>query len=402
MEAKITHAFSSFSVAKSPIATYELLNKDSVICTFKLLEKEQIGYEEPIEAVLQDVYESALLTEILQTSDFEKVFDDFVNSRRMCKGRQGMEKLMEIWNMKRLDTYLDISHGLSFIDTVWTRRAGEKTSWNDVDLYTHDFNEVIAHQAFTGQGLHGNHIKTTSPEFGTNGALPKCWHKSNGVIKLYKGGILDWKGPIEPLMEYYACQVAKIMGITYIDYQVEMFRGHLVSVCDIFTSEKYGYRQISDYLTNYGNAVVRTQQLYAQMNQLDALFDMLLFDSIIGNVDRHYGNFGFYIDNTTYKPIAAAPIFDNGMSLGGRVAAGANPTEEFIRAVNDHGSSCFGLFIPGARKTLSKRRADMIRPLLQFEFVEHPKYKLKYPSLQNMNALVQHQVREILKRSDNE
>lgn len=42
---------------------------------------------------------------------------------------------------------------------------------------------------------------------------------------------------------------------------------------------------------------------------------MFVFDAVIYNEDRHFGNFGLLRDNHTGKLIAPAPIFDNGLSL---------------------------------------------------------------------------------------
>jgi hypothetical protein len=43
----------------------------------------------------------------------------------------------------------------------------------------------------------------------------------------------------------------------------------------------------------------------------DNINDMLVFDALIYNTDRHYGNFGVLRDNSDGKIIAPAPIFDN-------------------------------------------------------------------------------------------
>jgi hypothetical protein len=42
---------------------------------------------------------------------------------------------------------------------------------------------------------------------------------------------------------------------------------------------------------------------------------MIVFDYIIENKDRHFGNFGFLIDNTTQELISFAPLFDQGYAL---------------------------------------------------------------------------------------
>ena len=39
---------------------------------------------------------------------------------------------------------------------------------------------------------------------------------------------------------------------------------------------------------------------------------MIVFDVLIANKDRHYGNFGFLVDNETNELLCPAPIFDSG------------------------------------------------------------------------------------------
>lgn len=48
---------------------------------------------------------------------------------------------------------------------------------------------------------------------------------------------------------------------------------------------------------------------------MEQLRSMLVFDALIYNEDRHFGNFGILRDNRSGKIIAPAPIFDNGLSL---------------------------------------------------------------------------------------
>lgn len=45
------------------------------------------------------------------------------------------------------------------------------------------------------------------------------------------------------------------------------------------------------------------------------LKDLIVFDGIIWNIDRHTNNIGFFIDNNTLDIIGFSPIFDNGCSF---------------------------------------------------------------------------------------
>ncbi|WP_163535351.1 hypothetical protein [Helicobacter suis] len=47
--------------------------------------------------------------------------------------------------------------------------------------------------------------------------------------------------------------------------------------------------------------------------------DLLLFDSLVFNTDRHLGNFGMFIDNQTNTLSTPVPIFDNGLAFLGQI-----------------------------------------------------------------------------------
>jgi len=49
--------------------------------------------------------------------------------------------------------------------------------------YLMNKNEKIAKTAFEG-GLHGRHLSTTSPEYGTDGSFAKCWIRLPYAVRL--------------------------------------------------------------------------------------------------------------------------------------------------------------------------------------------------------------------------
>ena len=42
---------------------------------------------------------------------------------------------------------------------------------------------------------------------------------------------------------------------------------------------------------------------------------MIVFDAVIGNTDRHLGNFGFLVQSGSNRLAGPAPLFDHGLSL---------------------------------------------------------------------------------------
>lgn len=108
--------------------------------------------------------------------------DTFIQNRRAPKHRENIAQLLQQSGCNTLRGFIDITHALSLIDTFWVRPIGSKLTWEQVSLYTHKFNEVIAKTAFEG-GLHGRKLSTTSTEYSTDGLFAKCWIRENEVFE---------------------------------------------------------------------------------------------------------------------------------------------------------------------------------------------------------------------------
>lgn len=97
---------------------------------------------------------------------------------------------------------------------------------------------------------------------------------------------------------------------------------------------------------------------------------MFVFDAVIYNEDRHFGNFGLLRDNHTGKLIASAPIFDNGLSLFAHSMPSDwqdMPTYAATRS-NPYGISYDAL----CRKVMGAEQRKQLRRLIGFRFTRHP------------------------------
>ena len=104
-----------------------------------------------------------------------------------------------------------------------------------------------------------------------------------------------------------------------------------------------------------------------------ALNDMIVFDAIICNVDRHFGNFGFIVDNKTNKIIAPAPLFDHGNSLFNMAGRDDLESEEKLNAYAETLLPCvYDDFIATAKEVLTPEHREGLRKLLDFKFKKHP------------------------------
>lgn len=145
---------------------YYLMNRNEKIAKFSI--DEMLG-----EPVIEEQY--------VTLPSWYGDLSAFIVNRRAPKHRENIEKLLEMSGCDTLQGFLDISHALSLIDTFWVKSVDSWLEWEDLSLYTHPFNDVIAKTAFEG-GLHGRHLSTTSPEYGTDGSFAKCWIREDGTI----------------------------------------------------------------------------------------------------------------------------------------------------------------------------------------------------------------------------
>ena len=293
-----------------------------------------------------------------------------------------------------------VSKGLSLNDCYWVVEEGFNGTFEKYNLYDNRFSQLLAMIAFTGYGSSVRTSLVSCPEFTTNGMLPKCWRRVNGTIRLYKGGTSGASNTgCEPYSEYYAAQIAETMGINSVSYNLSKWKGELCSVCDLFTNKAYSYLPIGRMVTAGGMEAVR--EYYGQLGgeYVEALNAMLVFDAVIFNTDRHFGNFGFMVDNKTNKIAASAPLFDHGNALFNY--AGRDDLETFA-ALEAYAATLmpctYDDFTGTAKKALTPELREGLRHLLDFKFKKHPRYNLPDKRLKLLEQFVQKQARVLLEK----
>ena len=242
----------------------------------------------------------------------------WLKRRTIPKNRAYVEQILGAYDLTVNDTkeILDLCKGLSLNDSYWVVPDGFAQTFDECNLYDHDFMEILSVIAYTGAPYSLKKI-TTSPEFTTNGMLRKAWrNKGEKGIWLYKGGTEDFANAgNEPFSEVMAYQIAKKMGLNAVPYELENWKGILTSKCKLFTNRYFSYVPAGWVVREGGIPACLTYYRELGPGFADQLCSMLVFDALIYNEDRHYGNFGLLRDNRTGKFVAPAPIFDNGISL---------------------------------------------------------------------------------------
>ena len=295
-------------------------------------------------------------------------------------------------HVNRPMSIVKVSKGLSLNDCYWVVEEGFDGTFEDYNLYDNRFSQILALIAFTGYGSSIRTSLASCPEFTTNGMLPKCWRRVDGKIKLYKGGTSGASNTgIEPYSEFYAAQVAKKLGINAVEYNLSTWKGELCSTCELFTSKEYSFLPVGRIVTSGGMKAVRAYYERLGSEYVEALNDMLVLDALICNTDRHFGNFGFLIDNKTNRIVAPAPLFDHGNSLFNFAGQDVLASDVAMKEYADTLLPCvYDDFIGTAREVLTPKHREGLRHLLDFKFEKHSRYNLPNKRLK----LIERQIRE--------
>ena len=359
-------------------ARYVLLNKDVVIAEFE------------VDSLFDDI---TIVKQFVKLPEWFGNLDSFIINRRAPKQRENIEELLRLSGCDTLQGFLDISHALSLVDTFWVKRIDSELAWKHVSLYTHPFNEVIAKTAFEG-GLHGRQLSTTSPEYGTDGSFAKCWIREGERIRMLKRGSSRARNAgLEPYSEFYASQLVRTFTDEFVTYGLRMHNRRICSVCDLFTSEDYGYLPYAavDPGSSTLKDVLRKMQEFGLEEKIKRMF---VIDAVILNEDRHKNNFGFIVDNRTQEIVGMAPLFDHNISL--LPYAEEDEFEYGGDYLRRKGPRIGDDWIKIAAMCLDAKTRKNLIQLSDFRFERHTKYNLPEWRLDALEKLIHTNIQKIL------
>lgn len=321
----------------------------------------------------------------------------WLEKRTIPRNRAYVSNFLARLGLNEKDTkgIIDICQGLSLNDCYWIVQENCKDKFADKNLYTNSFNTNIASIAFTGYGSYVRSSFRSSPEFTTNGMLAKSWRRIKGKVLLYKSGTEGFANSgLEPYSEYYASQVAKTMELHYVEYGLSKWKDKLCSTCELFTSLDKSFIPIGRLVKTGGIEAVRSYYQSLGENFYQEFIDMLVFDAVILNEDRHFGNFGLLIDNQTNKIIAPAPIFDNGLSL--LCYAMEDDFKNINNYIETRQPASYQDFIAYVKPLMNSRQKEKVRKLLDFHFKNQSKYRLSKNRLKQLEIVIQQRAVSLL------
>ena len=139
---------------------------------------------------------------------------------------------------------------------------------------------------------------------GTQGVAPKAWIREGNTFCLLKDG--DER---DVKAELLASRIARCFKAESVLYEPAQFEGVIVSKSRIITSEEESIvplEAVDVYCANHEldrDAFVLQKDAYSYHM-------MNLIDYLVGNTDRHWGNWGFLVDNRTNRLGKLHPLMD--------------------------------------------------------------------------------------------
>lgn len=198
---------------------------------------------------------------------------------------------------------------LSLMDVYWIRSKDDTKTFAEIGLYNHSLSDAFVDVSLKGKNLtleNAEFIKTQDQagDIGTPGVAPKAWIRKNGVFYLLKDG--DER---DVDAEILASKIIGCFDVSHVSYEESEFKGTKVSKCEIITSEESSIVS-SEYVDIYCQNHDINKMDFVLKKDAYSYYMMNVIDYLIGNVDRHWGNWGFTVDNKTNKLGKLYPLMD--------------------------------------------------------------------------------------------
>lgn len=199
-------------------------------------------------------------------------------------------------------------HCLSMTDVYWVRELHSTTTFKDINLYENNRSCSCAQISLCGK-QHAVEPIILARDLSTGGRYPKTWLYANDRFQLLKGGNDD-----DVSREILANQICRCFDVNQVLYEETIYDGKRVSMCDVITSLHYSIVSIARLETWLRQ---RNLDTYSYVLCLDRknYYMMNIIDYLVGNTDRHWGNWGVLVDNATNTPRRLHDLMDFNQSF---------------------------------------------------------------------------------------
>lgn len=191
----------------------------------------------------------------------------------------------------------------SLTDVFWVKKKGERITFREVNLYDNHLENTFIDIALRGKQYTVQN-ESLARDLATNGCFPKAWKRTGNGFQLLKDGGAD---AVE--RELLASRICRCFDVSQVCYEEDQFDGEKVTVSDNITSKEYSIVSMEAFEI-YSQNHNRDTKKYVLGIDRHNYYMMNIMDYLVGNTDRHWGNWGVLVDNSNNKPKCLHKLMD--------------------------------------------------------------------------------------------
>lgn len=191
----------------------------------------------------------------------------------------------------------------SLTDIFWVKLKKEKITFGEVNLYENHLDNTFIDIALKGRQYTVQN-ESLARDLSTNGCFPKAWQRMRDGFRLLKDG-----GQEAVERELLASQICRCFQVDQVFYERDYFDGEKVSVSSNITSKEYSIVSMESFEIYAANHDRDTKKYILALDRHN-YYMMNIVDYLIGNTDRHWGNWGVLIRNSNNKPVRLHDLMD--------------------------------------------------------------------------------------------
>ena len=259
---------------------------------------------------------------IIDTSNMENITADIINTnayalfdffsnRGLSINRENAKFILNQLGISQKNDFetknkmMLLCKGLSACDDYWIT-DNENEKWKDVNVRDNPINNSIAQIALFGKSLNITGIIRT-PELTGQGKFAKAWFRENGKLYLLKASS---KGGNETEREVQTSNLIDCFNVPQVKYKLVHKEGRSLSQCELLNNSDFSIVDAWEVETWCKKCNKDFLSLVQKLDS-DTFYKTIIVDYLCSNIDRHGGNWGFFMNNKTGSLICLHPLFDH-------------------------------------------------------------------------------------------
>lgn len=308
----------------------EIDPNDIFILMHKNIEVCRIQFETTGKVKSADIYANMIDHMPIGSSKDIHSFREWWSNRAIPKTRNNVKTALEKLGYENTSEALIDNLGLSLTDCYWIKPALQDIKWEDVNLFSNDFEDIFGDLTLNSGRKTSIADRTLFNSATSPGELQKKWcidkNKKRFLIKGNYG--LSFQ---QSLNEVFASQLHKSQLFkNFVEYELTdlaLTDGRKgigcmsYNFCDektesISLSSIYNLENKKNHESNFEHLRNMCIKVGIKEKEFDNYFDyLILSDFLLTNTDRHLNNISILRDPDTLKVKGFSPIYDTGNSM---------------------------------------------------------------------------------------